>query len=76
MLLQKNAIVWFWFNHDIAYSLTRLSNFDRISKKDYSAKYANGSYQQKIPDTLRLFILAMKLLLSSLVIPEIDASLW
>ena len=28
------------FNHDIVCSLTRLWNFDRISKKDFSAKYA------------------------------------
>ena len=66
--------MWIWFNHDIVYSLTRLSNFDRISKKDCSAKYANGSYQQKIPDKLLLFILAMQLLISYLIISEIDAS--
>ena len=54
--------------------LTRLSNFDRFSKNDFSEKYANGSYQQKVPDKLLLFVLVMQLLISYLVISEIDAS--
>ena len=58
----------------ILYYLTRLSNFDRFSKNDFSEKYANGSYQQKIPDKLLLFVLVMQLLISHLVISEIDAS--
>ena len=41
-----------------------------ISRK----KYSNGSYQQKIPDKLLLFALVMQLLISYLVISEIDAS--
>ena len=41
-----------------------------ISRK----KYANSSYQQKIPDKLLLFVLVIQLLIPYLVISEIDAS--